>query len=194
MNEFETYKLYISLKNHFSSKSYNHFKYQGKSRVNFDSFQKRKDKVFFQKLSKHPDIDNFLLANFSHNNKLWIKELAYSEEAEKIYKDWLKRNQSLSYYFNQELNKLDNNFNDIFLIKEHEHPILLKQYLRKEISLETICILLTITDAIKYWNKKMEYDPIWDDVKLKIEKYIPFIKFDKEKFKKIVVDKYDDIG
>ena len=81
-----------------------------------------------------------------------------------------------------------------FLIKEHEHPILLKQYLRKEISLETICILLTITGAIKYWNKKMEYDPIWDDVKLKIEKYIPFIQFDKEKFKKIVVDKYDDIG
>lgn len=188
MSAFECYQEYLALKNHFSKPDYDYFKYNGKLRVNVNSFNTRKDKLFFEKLAKHPDVHNFLVANLSDNEKNWIRDLAYSENAEKTYKNWLKRTQSLSYVFKQELGKLDSDFNRNFLVKSNEHPLLLKLFLAKEISLETLCLLLDFTGAKTYWDSKMQYDLVYDMFKIKIEKYTPFIKCDKDKMKKIVVD------
>lgn len=189
MSAFECYKEYLALKNHFSKPGYDYFKYNGKSSAKAVTFDGRKDKLWFQKLAKHPDVHNFLVANFAKNEKAWIKELAYSEDAEKIYKDWLRRNQSLTYTFKDELNRLSSNFNDNFLIgKKEQHPLLLRRYLGGDVSLETICILLDLSKAKRYWDKKMEYDLIYQEVKMKIEKYTPFVRYDKERIKKIVLD------
>lgn len=191
MSAFECYKEYLALKNHFTKPNYDYFKYNGKLKVNSDSFNNRKDKLFFQKLAKHPDVHNFLIANLSDNEKYWIRELAYSEEAENRYKQWLKRQQSLTYVFKQQLGKLDSDFNQNFIVKDNEHPLLLKLFLGNDIDLETLCILLDLTGAKNHWDSKMKYDMIYDSVKLKIEKYTPFIKYDKEKMKKIVLDYFE---
>ena len=185
---FECYKEYLALKNHFSKPDYDYFKYNGKVRSNHESFEKRKDKLFFQKLAKHPDVHNFLIANLSDNEKHWIRDLAYSEDAEKTYKSWLKRQQSLTYVFKQELSKLDEDFNNNFACKNNEHPLLLRKYLGGDISLETLCLLLEFTGAKSHWDSKMQYDLVYDAIKTKIEKYSPFIKADKEKLKTIVLD------
>lgn len=190
MSAFECYKEYLALKNHFSKPDYDYFKYNGKLRANADSFNTRKDKLFFQKLAKHPDVHNFLVANLSENEKHWIRDLAYSEDAEKTYKNWLKRQQSLSYVFKQELGKLDSDFNRNFVVKSNEHPLLLKLFLAKEISLETLCLLLDLSGAKKHWDSKMQYDLIYDSIRVKIEKYTPFIRCDKEKLRKIVVEHF----
>ena len=192
MSALECYKEYLALKNHFSKPSYDYFKYNGKVKVNASSFDSRKDKLFFQKLAKHPDVHSFLIANLAIDSKAWIRDLAYSETAEKTYKDWLKRQQSLTYNFKQELNKLDEDFNNNFLIKDNDHPILLKKFLGSEISLETICILLDLTGAKNHWDKKMQYDLVWDNTRTKIEKYTPFIKYDKEKIKNILLDHFGE--
>lgn len=192
MSAFECYKEYLALKNHFSSPNYDYFKYNGKLKVNAASFNSRKDKLFFQKLAKHSDVHNFLVANLSRNSKAWIKELAYSDDAEKVYKDWLKRNQSLTYIFKDELNRLSSNFNDNFLIdKVSPHPLLFRRYLGGHVSLETLCILLELSNAKKYWDKKMEYDPVYQETKKKVEKYTPFLKYDKDKIKNIALDFFD---
>jgi hypothetical protein len=192
MSAFEVYKEYLALKNHFTKPEYDYFKYCGKLRVNVESFNARKDKLWFQKLAKHPDVHNFLVANLSKNEKAWIKDLAYSEVAEQTYTDWLKRNQSLSYSFKGELAKLHSSFNENFIVeKNHSHPYLLQMYLGGHVSLETMCILLALTGAKKHWDSKMEYDPIYEEVKKKIEKYTPFIKYDKDKLKKIVIDYFE---
>jgi len=191
MSAFECYKEYLALKNHFTKPNYDYFRYNGKLKVNSDSFNNRKDKLFFQKLAKHPDVHNFLIANLSDNEKYWIRELAYSEEAENRYKQWLKRQQSLTYVFKQQLGKLDSDFNQNFIVKDNEHPLLLKLFLGNDIDLETLCILLDLTGAKNHWDSKMKYDMIYDSVKLKIEKYTPFIKYDKEKMKKIVLDYFE---
>ena len=188
MSAFECYKEYIAIKNHFSQPAYDYFKYQGKVKAVVETFNKRKDKIFFEKLAKHPDVHNFLIANLSENEKSWIKELAYNKEAENIYKNWLKKQQSLSYFFKNDLSKLKHNFDENFICNNHEHPYLLKLYLGKQISLETFCLLLEITGAQKHWDCNMEYDLIWDSIRLKVKKYIPFIKHDKQKMKKIVID------
>ena len=192
MSAFECYKEYVALKNHFTKPSYDYFKYNGKAKLNPSSFEGRKDKLFFQKLAKHPDVHNFLVANLSENEKHWIRDLAYSEQAEKTYKDWVKRQQSLTYFFKNELSILSRNFNDNFVIKNNEHPILLKKYLGKEISLETMCMLLELTGAKKHWDSKMQYDLVYDSIKTKIEKYTPFIKYDKVKIKNILLDYFDE--
>ena len=192
MSAFDAYKEYLALKNHFTKPGYDYFKYNGKLKVNADSFNSRKDKLFFQKLSKHSDVRNFLVANLSKNEKAWIKDLAYSEEAEKTYKDWLKRTQSLTYTIKNDLNRLSSNFNDNFLIdKISPHPLLLRRYLGGYVSLETLCILLALSKAKPYWDKKMEYDPVYQETKTKIEKYTPFIKYDESKIKNILLDYFD---
>jgi hypothetical protein len=43
---------------------------------------------------------------------------------------------------------------------------------------------------MKYWNKSMEYDLIWEDIRNKVIKYTPFLTYDEEKFLKIVLDKF----
>ena len=49
---FETYQTYLSMKSHFTNPKYDFFKYAGKSRATVTSFNKRKDKYWFEKTSK----------------------------------------------------------------------------------------------------------------------------------------------
>lgn len=191
MTPFEVYCEYVSLKNHFTKLDYDYIKYNGKMRLKPTSFQKRKDKLFFEKISKHSDPHGFFISNMVMNDKSYVRDLAYSEDAEKIYKNWLKYQQSFVYNFKQDLSKLDKDFDKNFVCEDHQHPILLKKYLANEISLETLCVLLDVTKALKYWNKEMEFDLVWDLLKTKVKKYIPFIKYDKEKIKQICLDFYN---
>ena len=190
MTPFEAYKLYLALRSHFATSSYNAFKYNFKVNANLTSFENRKDKYFYEKLAKHSNLNNFLVANFSINPQSYVKTLAFSAEAEKIYKDWDKRQQSLGYIFKEELNKLDGDFNNFFIVHDNNHPIILKKYLSNDISLETLCLLVELTKSDKYWHKKLEYDPIWTELKELVVKYTPFITIDRQRIKKIVLDKY----
>ena len=188
MLAFDAYKEYVALKNHFTKDNYDYIKYNGHSRVKADSFNKRKDKVFFEKLAKHPDVHGFLLANLSDNPKHWIRDLAYSEDAELTYKDWLKRNQSLTYNYRKDFKKIMESMNE-----DQHHPSAIRLYLGGEISLESLCIYVKMVDAISKWNTRLEYDPIWKEIRMKIEKYSPFVKFEKPKIKQIMVDILDQL-
>jgi T4 gene Gp59 loader of gp41 DNA helicase len=190
MSAFECYKEYLALKNHFTRPSYDYFKYNGKSTASVKSFETRSDKLFFAKVAKHPDCQNFLLANLLVNDKAWIRDIAYSEEAQRTYTEWQKRQQSLTYNFQQEIKHLDLEFDSNF--KCDGHPKALKLYLQKQLSLETLTILCDLTGCIKYWNRSMEYDPVWSEVGTKIDKYRPFLKYDKEKLKKILLDYFSE--
>jgi T4 gene Gp59 loader of gp41 DNA helicase/T4 gene Gp59 loader of gp41 DNA helicase C-term len=188
MTPFETYKDYLSLKNHFNSHGYDYFKYKGKVSGSIDSFNKRKDKFFFEKVAKHRDAHNLMLANFIQNPKCWIRELAYDESAEQIYLDWLKRGQSLTYVVSGDLKKLNEKFDENFIVRDNQHPILLKLFCSNSISVETLCVLVDISRCFKHWDKELNGDVVWDNIKLLIKKYTPFIKYDREKIQKILID------
>lgn len=192
MSAFDCYKEYVALKNHFTKPSYDYFKYNGKSRLSSDSFDTRPDKLFFQKVSKHPDPRNLILSNLIENEKLWIRDIAYNETAQKVYLDWSKRQQSLMYMFTEELSKLNDDFDSNFVSENGNHPYVLKLYLRKQISLETLVMLVDLVRCVKAWSKKHEYDPIVEEAMAKIQKYRPFLQYDREKVKKIVIDKFNN--
>jgi len=187
---FDVFKDYVALKNHFTTKSYDYFKYQGKSRsVTVDKYNQRKDKVFFMKLAKHKDPRNFLVANFLEGTT-WIGDLAYNEQAQTTYTNWLKRTQSLTYVFQNEITKLDDDLNTNFIVTDGQHPVALKLYLKKEISIETLVILIDIVRCYSHWQKSLAEDIVWKEVSHKLSKYKPFLQYDKQKCKKILLDHF----
>jgi hypothetical protein len=192
MNSFELYQTYLALKQHFTNPDYDYFKYHGKVKASADKFSSRKDRIFFEKIARHNDPVGFLLANIVANPTTYIRELAYSEEAKRVYANWLKTKESLSYAFGSDLEQLDPDFNKNFICSPGSHPRLLRLYLSGKVTLETLCILCDLTGCLKHWNNKLKGDVIYDDVGVLVQKYQHFLKYDKEKFKKIIRNKYKE--
>jgi len=189
MVPFDTYKTYLALKNHFTKDSYDYYKYQGKSRASLQSFYKRRDRYWFEKLSRQKEdkeVVDFFVANFtscSDPQTLWIGEMI--KEGETRYKSWQKRIQSLSYLFKEESQQLfDNKFEEVFDCSKG-HPLLLKSFLIGKISLETMVIYDKIFLFGKNFDKKLK-DPVWETVSLRIKKYSPFLHIDVFHYKKIL--------
>jgi hypothetical protein len=190
MSPYEVYKNYLALKNHFTKDSYDYFKYGGKVSASVKSFESRRDRFYFEKLAKMRDPTSYVLANLIHDPSIWVGELVSNDTAERRYKDWLKRKQSLSYNFESELGSLEPNFDDNFRAEAGQHPPLLARYLGGSVSLETLIILVHLTRCFSRWNKALEYDPVWKETARKIVKYQPFMKYDIKKFRQIVMEKF----
>ena len=81
---FDTYQHYLSLKNHFTNPKYDFFKYGAKTRASMASFNKRKDKYWFEKTSRKysdEEVVDFLVSNFTaadNPQNLWIGEIINS--------------------------------------------------------------------------------------------------------------------
>ena len=194
---FEVYQHYLSLKNHFTNPKYDFFKYGAKTRASVASFNKRRDKYWFEKTSRKyndEEVVKFLVSNFSaasNPQNLWIGEIINS--GERTYSEWTKRQQSLTYLFKEQSNELlSNNELDSVFNCSKGHPILLKRYLGGDVSLETLVIFEKIFSFRQKFDKKLD-DPVWETVSLKIEKYKPFLNnLDMFKYKKILRDIVDE--
>ena len=187
---FETYRTYLSMKSHFTNPKYDFIKYGGKSRATMTSFNKRKDKYWFEKTSRKysdQEVIDFLLSNFvnaTNPQNLWIGEIINS--GERTYSEWMKRQQSLTYLFTEQSNELllEKNLEEVFDCSKG-HPVVLKKYLGGDISLETFAILEKIFSFQKNFDKKLT-DPVWETVSLKLKKYLPFININVFHFKNIL--------
>lgn len=188
MTSFDAYKTYLALKNHFSKPKYDYFKYAGKTRASIDSFNKRKDKYWFERLArqkKDDEIKDFFVSNFVALDNLsntWIGEMIRT--GEDTYQQWLKRQQSLKYLFKQESEDLliEGNIDKV-LDASKQHPIILKKFLIGKVSIETLCIYDKIFLFRNDFDKKL-LDPIWEIVSLKIQKYSSFLNIDIQDYKK----------
>ena len=182
MTPVETYQSYLALKLHFEGK-YDYFKYGGKTSASAESFEKRKDKFKFVKLStklSDPQILDYYLANFIRGKK-WIGDFDKT--------NWLehkKVNQSLEYVYQNDIEKLltiAENFDILFKVGEGNHPKLVKAYLGKKVSLETLVILEKILKFRESFDAKISETYIWPKVSLLIKKYEPFLKIDVRTFR-----------
>ena len=187
---FETYQTYLSMKNHFTNRKYDFFTYGGKSRATMTSFNKRKDKYWFEKTSRKysdQEITDFLLANFvtaDTPQNLWIGEIINS--GERNYADWMRRQQSLTYLFKEQSRELlsEKKLEEIFNCSKG-HPLILKKYLGGSINLETFAIFEKIFSFGKNFDDKLK-DPVWESVSLKLKKYLPFLNINVFQYKKFL--------
>lgn len=188
---FEIYQTYLALKLHFKDEKFDFFKYNKKVRVPESTFNKRKDVYYFQKLARQLDWFEILLSNVLHDPKFFIKNV-FSDECQKIYQNWVASNQSLTYNLQNHLSCMDDDFDTNFKINNGQLPKILALYIDEKISLETLIVLLSVTRSFAYINKHLANHILWPQYRLKIIKYRPFIKFDKEKIKKIIVQHFSE--
>jgi hypothetical protein len=190
MSPFETYQHYLSLKNHFTNPKYDFFKYGAKTRASITSFNRRRDKYFFEKTSRKyndKEVVDFLVSNFvaaDTPGNLWIGSLING--GEQVYSEWKKRQQSLTYLFKEQSNEffLETKLEDALNCSKG-HPPVLKKFLSGQLSLETLTIYEKIFHFSNAFDQKL-LDPVWETVSLKIRKYMPFINIDVFSYKKIL--------
>src|SRR6056297_86975 len=120
---YDIYVYYLAMKRHFTS-NYDFFKYNGKIKANVQSFENRKDKFFFYKLSKRSEAKELILANMIVDPSIWIGDML-EDKAHQNYIAWAKRIQALTYNFKRELNELNDNFDSNIVVDNGQHPHLL---------------------------------------------------------------------
>lgn len=188
LDPFDAYKYYMAIKMHFESDTYDCIKYNYKTSVNQKSFWKRRDKYHFAKLANKftdpSDLIKFFVAQFVSEKK-WVGDMLSDEET---WTKWQKRNQSLTYTFEQEINKLSenvNHFDDLFKPTFSPYPTVVYYYIRDDVSIETVVILNKLVGFTK--TLCIGDTIVWPEVKKRIEKYSPFVNPDLNKMKEIVL-------
>jgi hypothetical protein len=187
MNRLDAFLLYEALRLHFTTEDYNYFFYKGK--FNISVVDENKTFVLDKLIDRYGnDLENFYIANFVHDPKVWMHELL-TEDHHLIFLNWKKRNQSLTYMYKNDIISLLSkvkNFNDLFK-NNNPYPILMILALRKTINIETFVILNSFLDFLSHWKSFINTDdPVFNSLKLKTVKYLPFIQFDKKLFKDIL--------
>ena len=186
MTPFEAYKLFLAVKMHFTQPNYDFFKYNGKVNATLDSFNRRRDKYHFSKLAKHKDALGYLVAQYTTGNFTgWAGDL-FTEEAERIYTQYLARQQSITYNFQSDLGKLEEGFVSRFKVKDGQHPEALVLFRRGGISIETFTILNDLLNFFQLWDTRIDDTVIWPSIRERCLKYRPFIHYDKAKIKSIL--------
>ena len=189
---YGAYLLFLALRTHFTSAKYDFFQMNGKLRATKESYIKRNDKAFFEKIAKlynAEELKNFYVANFLEDRH-YIVELL-SEEAHAAFWESEKRRQALSYIFKNDMDRVfDNGCKHAFDLVDGEYPHIVNLTLRQSIALESAVIL---NDFIPYTDKFDKYlgddDIIWSRLALKVRKYRPFLKYDSDKIKAILKEK-----
>lgn len=196
MNEntgFAAFAMFHALKLHFTG-SYDYVKYNGKTNVSKQSFSTRKDKFTFYRLSRKYSLDelrNYYISNFIVQQVNWIGDIT-GPDNEENYKKWQKRIQSLTYQFESDIVHVLDNHNDIFKVESGNYPKLLVETMHGKVAIETLVILNDLLNFFPMWEKKINDDIVWPELKIKCEKYKPFLSYDKNKMKTILQEKIKD--
>ena len=195
MTPIEVYKNYLAFKNHFTKEKYDYFKYRGRSRSSTAAFNKRKDRYFFERISRkktEKEIRNFFLANFIESfdsNSVWIGEII--DSGEKKYLKWEERNNNLFEIFKDNVDHMFDEYDleEFFSCKKGHSPIL-KEYFSGKLSIEEMVVYDKIFSYIKDHDKQL-LDPVWETVSIKIKKYIPFLNINILKYKNYLITKLE---
>ncbi len=182
MEPIDVYLMYCAMKAHFGKSDYDFVTYKGKTRIKRDTFYKRKDRSFFVRLARkyktEEQIKNYFVANFIRDKKGYIAN--FNDDN---YDAWKLKRQGFFDLFDVEMKPLVEAFEDLFKIENGQHPKLMKEFLGGRVSLETIIILDELVNYSQSWNKQLEDDIIWIDLRNLMNNYKRFLTIDQEQYK-----------
>ena len=194
-NGFDVYKIYLGVKLHFTTDTYDYYKYSGKVNATLDSFTKRKDRYFFYKLSTRyspSEVLEFFVSNFVDDSKKWIGNLL-NDDGHKVYLKYKKYFQSFDYSLRNGIGNIVYDFgrkrisfDDGLCVVNGQHPRMLRLLIQRKIDFPTAIILDSVLDFIKVWDKEITEKIVWPDLSRKLKKMKPFISFNKTKAKLIM--------
>lgn len=186
MTPYMAYNVYMHIKRHFISDSYDVRKYNLKE-MGRDSFEKNRNRMKLTQLSKKytdRQMLEFFIANFVSGDKYGGM---YSANAHEVLLDWQKRIQGLTYHYTQDILHLEEMgvANVTELWSGDSHPLIAKEYLGKRISLETIVILDKLYTYRPVVDERLKDDFIWKPISRLMHKYEPFLTFKKEDLQQV---------
>ena len=177
INSFQSYKLYLILVNAFK-KGYDPVKYSWKIRVQQNSFEKRKDKYFFEKIQKSFDIfeqQKIFMVNLLANQDQWIGDMLNQDQI-MFYRKYMSRFNDLSILFKEDLQNLilfckskGRMFKSLFLIEDNKEPMIFKLLQNDSIQYETFILLDSYFNIIKMLDESKNF--IWDQYSVRIKAY-----------------------
>jgi hypothetical protein len=168
LSGYGAYSLYLSIRLHFTSEKYDAIKYNFKSRATLPSFEKRKDKYFFERLAKlYPsklDMTYFFVSHMVMGNE-WVGDML--EDPSK-YQEWKRYNEAPLYFFEKDLKAIAvevNEFDAMFLSIDTPIPIVINMIIRGDIRPETFLFIDRVTNALSDINRRMVSSDLigWSD-------------------------------
>ena len=177
---FACYVMFNALKLHFTTESYDYIKYSGKSNVNRQSFLNNKSKYSFYKLSRKystEELKGYFISQFIDRDVKWIGDITDIDSHE-VYINWKKRNESLTYRFETDIDHLFGKYKSVQLLSViDQYPALLSELMEGSICIETVTIMNKLMEFLPMWKRKIQDDIIWPSWCIKIDKYTPFVIF-----------------
>ena len=85
--------------------------------------------------------------------------------------------------FAVEMHPLIGEFEPLFEVDGSNHPKLLKEYLGKRLSIETMIVLEVLVEYCKNWDKQLSDDIVWQDTRKLMNDYKRFLTIDPRKYK-----------
>lgn len=192
INSFQSYKLYLILVNAFK-KGYDPVKYSWKIRVQQNSFEKRKDKYFFEKIQKGFDIfeqQKIFMVNLLANQDQWIGDMLNQDQI-MFYRKYMSRFNDLSILFKEDLQNLilfckskGRMFKSLLLIEDNKEPMIFKLLQNDSIQYETFILLDSYFNIIEMLDDSKNF--IWDQYSVRIKAYKNLFVIDKLEVIKIL--------
>lgn len=193
------YNLYLQLKNHFNGRR-DVIKCNWRMKVSDDSYAKRKDKFFFEKLSEKftlKELSLIFIGNLVSNQDAWIGEISDSD-AVNFYHTYLARLRGIKsrfdddvkniYYFSKKVNV--SSLNEIFCYNESTQTSYIFKLLQSGIiSFETFIMLDSFLNIIE---KHDQYDNIiWTSYSTRLKAYSKIFTVEPsecaERFKAVII-------
>lgn len=186
MNVSDAYKIYTSLRLHFTTDNYDIRSgiAPKKPKAGVKTSFKKKLETLMKQYNYDEDVFvGYLVSNFLNGNEWGIFENTGPE----VYMEWKRVQESLTYTFTQDVQYLASQVNTLedAWSCSNGHPVILKAYCGKKCRLETLVILNKLYKFTAEIDERLVFDPVWNSVSRTIHKYSPFIKVEKEKFSMI---------
>lgn len=188
MRPFEVFQICTAVKLHFETVKYNCFSSNFRTKVSEATFDLRSDRHIYtalaRKYKEKSELVEFLFSQYVVNpDSIWIGKFL-DDEATKVFDNWKKKQDSLSYIFSNEVEtlaiscKLKNLRFDEALSKQPNDnwPHIITLLNSRVISLETVCIVDQLTGFVNRENKNITESILWPRIHLLVDKYNAWLK------------------
>lgn len=193
MAPYDAYCMYVAMKLHFTKKDYDFITYRGSVKIKQETFDRLAYKSMFYKLvNLYPPerLKTLFLIVLARNPKAWPGDFLTTKSAE-LLRSKEMFDSAQTYQFESELDTILDSVNsveELISMKNGNLPFLYVLLNNDEVRLDTFIIIDDILSLTSKW-KIEKINPFWSSQKLQLDKYAPFVKYDKSKCKKILVSK-----
>ena len=191
---YSVYKLYLMVKGHFGGR-YDCIKYNWSMRISPKTYEKRRDKYFFERMSTKYNLGELyriFVANMLANSDAWVGEIS-GADALQFYRSHMGKLERASYIFKEDIenlvdfcNKKSIVFKTLFDCSKGQ-PLVFKMLQQEIISYETFLCINSASNFINKFNASMVDDIVWIEYRKRIEGYQKLLDINNVEAKTLLV-------